>query len=176
MRISTVKLINFKSYRNQVFTFPPPRGNKNLVLIGGLNGFGKTSFLEALYLGLYGSEAMLYLARAGLKVDKKITYGRFLARAFNGNADTCSPMSISIEFLDNDNSGFDITRTWYFDKNRAWDDEDLQIYSVENGVRRKTQKSQILPEILEQHFVVPNLAPFFSLMEKRLSHWQAKTK
>ena len=32
MRISTVKLINFKSYRNQVFTFPPPRGNKNLVL------------------------------------------------------------------------------------------------------------------------------------------------
>ena len=111
MRISTVKLINFKSYRNQVFTFPPPRGNKNLVLIGGLNGFGKTSFLEALYLGLYGSEAMLYLARAGLKIDKKITYGRFLARAFNGNADACSPMSISIEFLDNDNSGFDITRT-----------------------------------------------------------------
>ena len=49
MRISTVKLINFKSYRNQVFTFPPPRGNKNLVLIGGLNGFGKTSFLEALF-------------------------------------------------------------------------------------------------------------------------------
>lgn len=176
MRISTVKLINFKSYRNQVFTFPPPRGNKNLVLIGGLNGFGKTSFLEALYLGLYGSEAMLYLARAGLKVDKKITYGRFLARAFNGNADTCSPMSISIEFLDNDNSGFDITRTWYFDKNRAWDDEDLQIYSVENGVRRKTQKSQILPEILEQHFVVPNLAPFFFFDGEEVKSLASKDK
>ena len=136
MRISALKLVNFKSYRNQVFDFPPPRQNKNLILIGGLNGFGKTSFLEALYLGLYGSEAMNYLGRAGLKLDRNATYSKFLTRAFNGNADADSPMSISVEFVDRYNDGFSITRTWYFDKNRSWYDEDMQIYSVENGVRK----------------------------------------
>ena len=51
MRISYLKLVNFKSYKNQIFEFPPSREDKNLILVGGLNGFGKTSFLEALYLG-----------------------------------------------------------------------------------------------------------------------------
>ncbi len=163
MRISALKLVNFKSYRNQVFDFPPPRRNKNLILIGGLNGFGKTSFLEALYLGLYGAEAMNYLGRAGLKLDKNATYSKFLARAFNGNADADSPMSISVEFVDKYNDGFSITRTWYFDKNRAWCDEDMQVYSVENGIRIKSQKPNLLSEILEQNFVAPHLAPFFFL-------------
>ena len=66
MRISTVKLINFKSYRNQVFTFPPPRGNKNLVLIGGLNGFGKTSFLDR-----FPNRACLYFFSKHKSMDLK---------------------------------------------------------------------------------------------------------
>lgn len=167
MRISALKLVNFKSYRSQVFDFPPPRKNKNLILIGGLNGFGKTSFLEALYLGLYGAEAMNYLGRAGLEVDKNATYSKFLTRAFNGNADADSPMSISVEFVDEYNDGFSITRTWYFDRNKVWDDESIHVYSVKNGVRTKSHKPEWLPEILEQNFVPPHLAPFFSLMVKK---------
>ncbi|MDY4673250.1 MAG: DNA sulfur modification protein DndD [Desulfovibrio sp.] len=176
MRISALKLVNFKSYRNQVFDFPPPRQNKNLILIGGLNGFGKTSFLEALYLGLYGSEAMNYLGRAGLKLDRNATYSKFLTRAFNGNADADSPMSISVEFVDRYNDGFSITRTWYFDKNRSWYDEDMQIYSVENGVRKKSQKSNLLPEILEQNFVAPHLAPFFFFDGEEVKSLASKDK
>ena len=176
MRISALKLVNFKSYRNQVFDFPPPRKNKNLILIGGLNGFGKTSFLEALYLGLYGAEAMNYLGRAGLEVDKNATYSKFLTRAFNGNADADSPMSISVEFVDEYNDGFSITRTWYFDRNKVWDDESIHVYSVKNGVRTKSHKPEWLPEILEQNFVPPHLAPFFFFDGEEIKSLASKNK
>ena len=69
MWISRIALRNFKSYQNQVFDFPQPVDGKNLVLIGGLNGYGKTTLLEAIYVGLYGEEAVSHnaLDRAGLK-------------------------------------------------------------------------------------------------------------
>lgn len=178
MRIASLQLINFKSYRNQKFEFPPPRGNKNIILIGGLNGYGKTSFLEALYLSLYGSEAMRYLGRAGLKINKDVTYGKFLSRAFNHDADPDSPMSVSIEFIDDQNNGYRVSRSWYFDRNRKWDgdDTDKKIYSIENGVPRKPISSDYLPQILDEHFVVPNLAPFFFFDGEEVKSLAARDK
>lgn len=54
MWIQKIELSNFKAYQNQVFEFPMPENGKNLVLIGGMNGHGKTTLLEAIYLCLYG--------------------------------------------------------------------------------------------------------------------------
>lgn len=78
MWISKLELTCFKSYQHQVFDFPEPDAGRNIVLIGGMNGFGKTSILEALYLCLYGKEAIIHLARAGLKTDDKKGYPTFL--------------------------------------------------------------------------------------------------
>jgi DNA sulfur modification protein DndD len=64
MWIEKIELTNFKSYQYQRFEFPKPEQGRNLVLIGGMNGFGKTTLLDALYLCLYGEEATLHLARA----------------------------------------------------------------------------------------------------------------
>src|SRR3546814_13080378 len=86
MWISKLELVCFKSYQAQTFEFPSPDEGQNIVLIGGMNGFGKTSILEALYLCLYGKEAMIHLARAGLKSDDKRGYPTFLERALNGEA------------------------------------------------------------------------------------------
>lgn len=63
--ISRIKLTNFKSYENAEFNFPQPQDNGgNLVLIGALNGHGKTTLLEALFLGLYGEKSADILKRA----------------------------------------------------------------------------------------------------------------
>lgn len=67
MWIAKIELFNFKIYQHQTFEFPQPKAGRNIVLIGGMNGYGKTSVLEALYLGLYGKEAVEHLGRAGLK-------------------------------------------------------------------------------------------------------------
>lgn len=45
MKIKSVKLVNFRSYKEAVFKFSP-----NLTFIVGPNGVGKTNLLEAIYL------------------------------------------------------------------------------------------------------------------------------
>ena len=84
MWISKIELTNFKSYPHAELDFPEPTDGRNIVLIGGMNGYGKTSILEALYLALYGKDAIIHLARAGLKTDDIRGYPTFLERAFNG--------------------------------------------------------------------------------------------
>ncbi len=164
MRISSIQLKNFKSYRNQIFEFPPNNGNKNLIIIGGMNGYGKTTILEALYLGLYGKEGLIYLARAGFTLDRtEKNYSNYLTHAFNGNADPNSPMSIAIELLDENNQGFKIKRSWYFDQEKIWDgtDSDVTIYQIENGIQSIPIETDKWDEILNQYFIPANLAPFF---------------
>lgn len=160
MYISKIVLNNFKSYQSQTFEFPKPKGSKNLILIGGLNGYGKTSILEALYLGLYGAGAIEYLGRAGLKTEAA-SYAKFLTKAFYGHADTQKPMSVKIEFLNERNKGYSIERLWYFNKNRSWDDEELHIFEVVDGIPKKPRREDDLNDILDREFVVPHLAPFF---------------
>ena len=64
MYIRSIRLRDWKAYANAGFEFPVPTKNKNVVLIGAKNGYGKTSLLEAIVLGLYGREGMNALARA----------------------------------------------------------------------------------------------------------------
>lgn len=161
MWISQIELTNFKSYQHQIFEFPQPARNKNIVLIGGMNGYGKTTVLEALYLGLYGKDAIIHLARAGLKGE--VGYSTFLEKALHGHAirDQRDTMSVLIQINVGKFEGFQVLRKWFFKKNGDWDGEDLRLYSVESGVRSKPIKPEQSQEVLDQHFVPAHLAPFF---------------
>ena len=86
MYISKIELTKFKSYQHAEMLFPEPTAGKNIVIVGGMNGYGKTSILEALYLCLYGKDALPHLARAGLKTDDYRGYPSFLEKALNGEA------------------------------------------------------------------------------------------
>ena len=58
MIIKSLKLHNFGVYAgDNEFVFD---GKKPIVLIGGMNGRGKTTFLEAILLALYGSNSFAY--------------------------------------------------------------------------------------------------------------------
>lgn len=160
MRISSIYLMNFKSFKNQEFVFPPIRDNKNLIIIGGYNGYGKTTILEALCLGLYGPDGINCIARA--EYGRVATsYARFLASSFNQSADSNEPMTVKIEFVDDQNNGFSIKRNWYFKKDRSWDTEDAQVFRVEDGIDREPFSIDMWNEILDEHFITANKAPFF---------------
>lgn len=70
MIISKLSLYNFGVYSGiNEFEFT---AQKPIVLIGGLNGRGKTTFLEAVLLALYGKNSFAYSESDGL------SYGQYL--------------------------------------------------------------------------------------------------
>lgn len=66
-------------------------GEKPVVLIGGMNGRGKTTFLEAVLLGLYGSNSFAYTE------SKFKTYGQYL-KSYVNKADGTKKTYIELEF------------------------------------------------------------------------------
>lgn len=167
MWISKIELVCFKSYQRQEFDFPEPSEGRNVVLIGGMNGYGKTSILEALYLCLYGKDAMSHLARAGLKTDETRGYPTFLEKAFNGEAlragrDT---MMVKVVIHRTKSKAVEIARKWYFRSNGSWTDEEATYREILRGVpqlpRSDGRNSFHLSEALDEFFVPAHVAPFF---------------
>jgi len=162
MWIAKIELFNFKSYQHQTFEFPQPKAGRNIVLVGGMNGYGKTSILEALYLGLYGKEAVEHLGRAGLKDD--VGYRKFLERALHGTAIRTGreSMWVKIQINQTKAEGFEVTRKWFFSRSGDWTGEDeVVIYPVREGIRGRAVLAEKLPEMLDQRFIPVHIAPFF---------------
>jgi DNA sulfur modification protein DndD len=167
--ISKIELTNFKSYQRAEFNFPEPANGENIVLIGGMNGFGKTSILEALYLCLYGKDAIIHLARAGLKTDDLKGYPTFLERAFNGEAkrDGSDSMSVRLVINKSKTKAFDILRRWYFKSpSGTWTtDEEAVVWEQSRGIPGTPMKDGKngfqLSDLLDDHFVPAHIAPFF---------------
>ena len=59
MRIESIEIQNFRQYRKEKFVFPKKRGRKDIHVIIGENGEGKTNILNALTWCLYGEELHL---------------------------------------------------------------------------------------------------------------------
>ena len=169
MWISRLELTCFKSYQHQAFSFPRPEDGRNIVLIGGMNGYGKTSLLEALYLCLYGKDAMVHLARAGLQTDDKKGYPTFLEHALNGEArrDSRDMMSIRVVIHRTKTKAIDIIRKWYFKSNGGWTGEEEAIVrelvrDIPGTPRQDGSQDFHLAELLDEiQFVPAHIAPFF---------------
>lgn len=166
MWISKVRLVAFKSYQNQEFVFPEPADGKNIVLIGGLNGYGKTSFLEALYLCLYGKDSIVHLARAGIKSDNA-GYPTFLESAFNREAfrDGLDTMTVKVEISESSRKSYEITRKWYFRNNGTWNEEEA-LFNIINNKIPETPKIDgkdnfHLQSVLDDILIPSHVAPFF---------------
>ena len=161
--ISRIELKNFKSYRNQVLEFPKPSDGKNLVLIGGVNGYGKTTLLEAIYVGLFGEEAVNHksLDRAGLKAK---SYGHFLETAFYKLAieEGSDKMEVIIESSSEEGSALRITRKWFFNRHGKYNDQKIIVETYSPLSKSwKIQSDELLPSLLEKYLTPPWLAPFF---------------
>ncbi len=59
MRIESIEIKNFRQYRDEKFVFPKKSGHKDIHIIIGENGEGKTNLLNALTWCLYGEELHL---------------------------------------------------------------------------------------------------------------------
>lgn len=105
MIIKKLVLYNFGVYAGiNTFFF---EGKKPIVLIGGMNGRGKTTFLEAVLLALYGSNSHAY------HESGKSTYGQYL-RSFVNLDSNDKRCSVELEFEINNGvrERYTVKREW----------------------------------------------------------------
>ena len=119
MIIKQLKLHNFGVYSgSNVFRF---RGNRPIVLIGGMNGRGKTTFLNAVLLALYGSNSFAY-TESNYK-----SYGQYL-KSFVNLSDGTANTSVTLKFTIGSGSSetYTIQRSWAGDRQRVA--EHIQVW------------------------------------------------
>lgn len=154
MIITRLTLNNFGVYAGvNTFEFS---GAKPVVLIGGMNGRGKTTFLEAILLALYGSNSFAY------NESKYRTYGQYL-KAYVNRADGSLESSVELEFklASGKEESYLIKREWSGASTRVREkitvnkDGEFSSFLTANW-------SMFIENILPS-----GLSNFFSLMEKK---------
>ena len=128
MILDQISITNFGLYKgsNSILLTPNLLGNRNITVLSGQNGVGKSTLLEAIHLCLLGS----------LSIDNRLSeanYEKYLfKRSYKSSEQktVASTIELTIEFV---KSGepvkYKISRSW---KNNA-DNVDEQIEIEENG-------------------------------------------
>ncbi|MEH1959576.1 MAG: DNA sulfur modification protein DndD [Nostoc sp.] len=105
-------LQNFGLYcGKQVINFDPKTDDKNsrpIILLGGMNGGGKTTLMDAIRLALYGQ-------RAQCSTRGNLSYGDFLTQCVNTKTDPVEKTRIELVFEHIENNKpikYRIVRTW----------------------------------------------------------------
>lgn len=121
MTFDRVILDNFGAYRGRQDAILTPEPNKPVILFGGMNGGGKTTFLDSIQLGLYGSKA---------KTSNRgnLGYKDYLADCIHRGTDPEEGASITIQFhrmSEGRVAHYELQRSWR--KHRRGLDETLRI-------------------------------------------------
>jgi len=113
MKIIDLSLYNFCVYRGQQnFELSPTRRNgKNrpVILVGGINGGGKTTLFDAILLVLYGARANCSKKR------RNQPYHDFLRACIHRGVDASDGASVSLSFeyaSEGEEHVYDVIRTW----------------------------------------------------------------
>lgn len=124
MIIKRLILHNFGIYAgDNTFTFS---GNHPVVLIGGNNGRGKTTFLEAILLALYGSNSFLF------RESEYRTYQQYLRSFVNLQDGTFETyIQLDFELEEEGKSSYTVKRSWKGNSFKTG--EELSV--IKNGQR-----------------------------------------
>ena len=132
MIINSINIKNFQTYFGNVeFEFDEPSDEKNVVLIGGLNGAGKTSFFSSIVLGLFGkkAEGIIFERSSGENIDD--SYQTYLQEVFSNEAKKTNDIEMEIALsITHEETNIKIVRKWWFDSSI---DEILEIYTEKEG-------------------------------------------
>lgn len=123
MYFTKIELHNFGIYKGtHEMHLTDKVGNRNIVLIGGLNGRGKTTFHDAVLIALYGKQALKYIN------EKARSYEKLLSDYINKHSDDCTYVAVSL-CLD-DGTELRVERTWQKKNQKI----DQNIIVEKNGI------------------------------------------
>ena len=146
MIIKRLVLHNFGIYAGtNMFEF---HGEKPVVLIGGMNGRGKTTFLEAVLLSLYGLNSFAYTE------GKFSTYGQYL-KSFVNKTDGTNLTYVELEFTLTDSETYIVKRKWKGDMKRVHESITVKLNGENNSFLTENWSmfiENILPSGLSNFF------------------------
>jgi len=104
MYIKEIEIFNFRIYKNQHRLFFSPEKNKNVFIVAGNNGYGKTTFLTGLVWCLYGKYMKDVDDTYKNQINEVGGYTKFIQSCMNNSATKQSEreFSFSITFADID--------------------------------------------------------------------------
>lgn len=100
MIIKSIELNNFRIYKGVNRIDFTPNEDRNIVIISGNNGFGKTTFLMSLVWCLYGRQMDKVDDLYKKEIDEKGGYGRYIGNSLNKEAqrEGQTRFSVSVTF------------------------------------------------------------------------------
>lgn len=117
MKINKIALYNFNSYEGwNEFDFTSEDSNKNIILIGGKNGAGKTSLFTAIKIALYGPLAFGYVGvnpKYIAKIKDCINSKSFQNDIVESMVQICVSLMVEREVKE-----YEITREWDYTKQK----------------------------------------------------------
>lgn len=167
MKIKSIELSNWRAYQSATFNFDIEDVNKNCILIGAPNGFGKTSLFEAITLCVYGKKGLPLLVRASEAGKIEIPYDKFLSKVIHKSAlkSSSRQLSVKISFHNTGNEKIRIERLWYFtpagihkageEQFAIWINDQVQV--PDHGQDRSEWEA----ELINRYFIPHSLAQFF---------------
>lgn len=155
MKINRIKLYNFSSYEGEnVFDFSCESDKKNIVLIGGKNGAGKTSLFTAIKVALYGPLAYGYVGTNSYYISK--IKDLINTKAFQQDkVETEVQITISLK-IEREIREYVITRKWDYTRQKLIED----YYVERDGEKLPEQELSYFQNYL-QSIVPPDLFEFF---------------
>lgn len=155
MKINKVKLYNFSSYEGtNEFDFEITDKEKNIVLIGGKNGAGKTSLFTAIKVALYGPLAYGYVGINNHYISK--IKDLINSKAFQQDV-VLSEVQITLQLkIERDIRNYVITRKWDYTNQKLTEE-----YTVDRDGKLLNDQELSYFENYLRSIIPPDLFEFF---------------
>ena len=102
MIIKSIELNNFRIYRGANKIDLAPNGERNIIIVSGNNGYGKTTFLMSLVWCLYGKNMEKVDELYKKEIDEKGSYSKYIGNSLNSTAaqEGETRFSVAVTFTD----------------------------------------------------------------------------
>lgn len=176
MIIRNIKISNFRSYHGLTNIDFSIGHNRNITLISGKNGFGKTSFLTALIWGFYGKLMSKVEDKYRSEINNLGGYQKYIKQQFNRNQKKEKKIIVEITISDVMIPSIpceNITIIRAFDVSSSKENIEILIDGDSNELTKKVGFEAFIND-----FILPReIAKFFFFdSEKIVSLAEAKTK
>jgi DNA sulfur modification protein DndD len=99
MKFSNIEINNFRQYYSSVNIDLTTSSDKNIIIIGGKNGYGKTNFLLSIVWCLYGDKISQIDENFKKEIQKEKNYSSFMQQSINWTAKRENKTNFSVNIF-----------------------------------------------------------------------------